>query len=376
MPRYDPSIQSGRLFELLREMLDIYSPSGKEEELSVFLWEYLAGHGLAVKKQAVDENRFNLLISTGRKRPRTLFLGHMDTVPAFDIEQYGCEIRNGICHGLGAADMKSGCAALVEAFLSAAQADCLPDSVLLALVVGEEDAGDGTRVLLEEFSFDDALVAEPTDLCPCLDHYGYVEMNLRVFGDRRHAAMSGRDTHAIRSMLRFLLRLEEHIEQREPDTVINIRDLYSSESGFAAPDRCAASIDFHVPPGVHAADYAAALDLFADREMVRGGVVRYELEFPTLADGYCMEANDGLSRGLQSVHAERNRPWNPVAFKSHSDANQLWETGCRPLMFGPGSLAKAHTRDESVAVDQVQEAARIYVGLLAELCNPHETDEA
>lgn len=367
MPRYDLSIKPDRLFELFREMLDIYSPSGKEEELSSFLWEYLAGHGLAVQKQAVDENRFNLLISTGRKRPDTLFLGHIDTVPAFDIEEYGCEIRNGTYHGLGAADMKSGCAALMEAFLSAAQADCLPDNVLLALVVGEEEAGDGTRALLEEYSFADALVAEPTDLCPCLDHYGYIEMNLRVFGDRRHAAMSGRDTNAIRSTLRFLLRLEEHVEHQEPETVINIRDLYSSESGFAVPERCAASIDFHVPPGVNAADYATILDSFADKEMVRGGVVRYELEFPTLADGYRVDAGQGLSRGLKSVYAELGRTWNPIAFKSHSDANQLWETGCRPVMFGPGMLAKAHTRDESVAADQVREAAQIYARLLANL---------
>lgn len=112
-----------------------------------------------------------------------------------------------------------------------------------------------------------------------------------------------------------------------------------------------------------------------DIEMVRGGVVRYELEFPTLADGYRMDANDGLSGGLQSVHAQLARTWKPIAFKSHSDANQLWETGCRPLMFGPGLLAKAHTRDESVAVDQVREAARIYVGLLADLYNRHETDD-
>lgn len=365
MPPNDPAIQSERLSALLRDMLDIYSPSGKEEELSDFLWEYLAGYGLAVRKQTVDENRCNLLISTGRRTPRTLFMGHIDTVPAFDIEHYGCQIRNGTCYGLGAADMKSGCAALVEAFLTAAQADALPDRAMLALVVGEEETGDGTRVLLEEYAFDEALVAEPTDLLPCLEHYGYVEMNVRVLGDRRHAALSGRDTHAIRAMLRFLLRLEDHIERLEPDTVINIRDLHSSESGFAVPDRCAASIDFHIPPGMESAGYAADLDSFAVRELSKGGVLRYELEFPTLADGYRMAAEDRVSRGLQTVYAECGGAWRPVAFKSHSDANLLWEAGCRPLIFGPGLLAKAHTRDECVAMDQVREAAQIYARLLA-----------
>ncbi len=370
----DVSIKSERLLDLFRRMLDIYSPSGKEEELSEYLWEYLAGHGVVITKQAVDDTRFNLLISTGRKPPNTLFLGHIDTVPAFDIEQYGCEIREGVCYGLGAADMKSGCAAMIEAFLSAAMADCLPDSVLLALVVGEEETGDGTRMLLDEYCFDDALVAEPTDLKPCLDHYGYIEMNVRAFGDRRHAAMSGRETNAIRAMLRFLLRMEDRVESEEPETVLNIRDLYSSESGFAVPDRCAASIDLHVPPDIRTAEYVAALAPFADAELVRSGAVRHELDFPTMADGYRTAASDRLPRRLQAVYAALNKAWTPVAFTSHSDANLLQSAGCRPIILGPGQLAKAHTRDESVAIDQVIAAAQIYTQLLAGInlpdCSP------
>ncbi len=367
----DMPIKFDRLLELFRRMLNIYSPSGKEEELCDYLREYLAGHGLATTKQAVDKTRFNLLISTGRKRPRTLFLGHIDTVPAFDIEQYGCTSRGELYYGLGAADMKSGCAALIEAFLIVALAGRLPDTVLLALVVGEEESGDGTKTLLDEYCFEDALVAEPTDLKPCLDHYGYVEMNVRAFGNRRHAAMSGRDTNAIRAMLRFLLRLEDRLENEEPDTVLNIRDLNSSEAGFAVPDRCAASIDLHIPPDIRADTYVAALSPFVDAELVRSGALRHELDFPTIANGYRTDANDPLPRRLQAVHAALNKAWEPVAFTSHSDANLLRDAGCRPVMLGPGQLAKAHTRDESVATGQVAAAAQIYARLLAAMQGTH-----
>ena len=241
-------INRDRLYDLFQNIVDHYSPSGREEELTSWLAEYLRATGLSVRVSPVDDSRSNLEITAHGAPASTLFLGHIDTVPAFDIEQYEFSERGGRCYGLGTADMKGGCAAMIEAFISAAEKGCLPDSVMLALVVGEEESGDGTEALLADQSFDSALVGEPTGLQPCPAHYGYVEMFIRVFGYRRHAAMASRETGAIRSLLRFLLALEDRIEEEEA-SIINIRDLHSSESGFAVPDRCTAAVDFHIPPG-------------------------------------------------------------------------------------------------------------------------------
>nr|MDA3835665.1 M20/M25/M40 family metallo-hydrolase [Spirochaetales bacterium] len=199
-------VDQKRLFSLFRDMVDIYSPSGKEEEIVSFLVEYLEGSGLNVMLRPVDETRYNLEISAHRSHPDILFLGHIDTVPAFDIEQYELTEEDGKCYGLGTADMKSGCAAMIEAFVTASKKGFLPDNVMLSLVVGEEENGDGTEALMEAYRFSHALVAEPTNLQPCTSHYGYLELIISLFGYRRHAAMSDMETHAIRTMLRLLLR--------------------------------------------------------------------------------------------------------------------------------------------------------------------------
>ena len=34
-------------------------------------------------------------------------------------------------------------------------------------------------------------------------------------------------------------------------------------------------------------------------------------------------------------------PWEPQAFRSHSDANLLWEAGMKPVLLGPGEPVKA-----------------------------------
>jgi acetylornithine deacetylase len=358
------SINSKRLYALFQNMIDIYSPSGKEEELTDFLDNALAVTGLSVERQPVDETRSNLLISSGTGSPNRLFLGHIDTVPAYDIEHYGFQEKDGQIFGLGTADMKSGCAAMIEAFISAAEQGALPDNVLLALVVGEEETGDGTQALLASRAFKTALVAEPTNLQPCMAHYGYVELIVRAFGYRRHAAMSDRDTNAIHAMLRFLIQLEDRIESSEPQTVLNIRDLHSSESGFAVPDRCAAAVDLHIPPNVRARDYAEKLREFIDAQLTGSRASKYELELPTLADGFETTLDADLPRELRQIFQTLEKEWTPIAFKSHSDANLLRDAGCQPIILGPGLLAKAHTRDESVAFEQVVDAAEIYARLL------------
>jgi acetylornithine deacetylase len=356
-----------RVYQLFKDMVDIYSPSGKEEEIVSFLVEYLDGTDLNVMLRPVDETRYNIEVSAKYAQPDILFLGHVDTVPAFDIEQYGLQYEDGKCYGLGTADMKSGCAAMIEAFISAAEHEVLSKRVMLSLVVGEEENGDGTEALLSANRFSHALVAEPTNMQPCTRHYGYMEILLNLFGYRRHAAMSDLYTHAARTMLRLLLRLERFIEESKNDAVLNIRDLHSSESGFAVPDSCSSSLDLHLPPGVDVAAYAQQLRTYIDSYLEQSSVNGYEIDMPFVTDGYTVSDDDLIVRTAMDVFSTLHKPWEDAAFRSHSDANLLRDAGCYPLMLGPGSLAAAHTRDEYIELNQLYAASEVYAHMLARL---------
>ena len=362
----DLGINRKRLYSLLKDMVDIYSPSGKEQELTDYLEKYIRQYGLTVRRQSVDEGRDNLIIGSGAISDTLLFLGHVDTVPAFNIEVFEFNRSGGRCYGLGTADMKSGCAAMIEAFISAHEKGVLPETASLALVVGEEESGDGTAALLESYSFPEALVAEPTGLHPCLEHFGYVEMLIRTYGYRRHAAMASRETNAIRCMLSYLLQLEDRIKEDET-AIINIRDLHSSESGFAVPDQCAAAVDLHIPPGIDSGSYAAEMQDFSNMYLHNTGASHYEIEFPTRTDGFVSDETARLAMCLKKVYREIDMDWKPAAFHSHSDANLLRDSGCTALILGPGQLSLAHTIDESVDFEEVVRAAGIYTTLLSSL---------
>ena len=56
------NIKPDRLKNLLKDLVDIYSPSGKEEEVLEYTHDYLKSHGLTVIKQKVEEHRYNLIV--------------------------------------------------------------------------------------------------------------------------------------------------------------------------------------------------------------------------------------------------------------------------------------------------------------------------
>jgi acetylornithine deacetylase len=74
-----------------------------------------------------------------------------------------------------------------------------------------------------------------------------------------------------------------------------------------------------------------------------------------------------MVRSLKTIFADYALPWNPEAFRSHSDANLLWAAGAKPILLGPGQLEKAHSRDEDVSFQQVLTASRIYYDILKAL---------
>ena len=233
-------------------MLDIYSPSGKEEDLQLYLEEYLTRAGFVVERQEVEEERYNLRVTMGQGEPQLYLVGHVDTVPAWDLESFGPEEEHGIIRGLGSADMKGGCAAMVEAWLALAAALAAEERppVGLLLVVGEEENGDGSATFLESAAPPWVVIGEPTGLAACFAHYGYLEAGFVTHGLRSHSSLPELGHNAVESMLRVLLLLgnDPLFERQSAEIVYSIREMRSSRAGFVVPDRCETWIDLHLPP--------------------------------------------------------------------------------------------------------------------------------
>jgi acetylornithine deacetylase len=359
-------IDAERLRRILLDLLDIYSPTGKEEDIQLYLEKVLTDAGLPVQRMVVEEDRYNLRVVLGDDPPPLYLVGHVDTVPAWDLEIFGASEEGALIKGLGAADMKGGCAAMIEAVVAlAALPAAQRPSLGLLLVVGEEENGDGSEAFLRQHRPPWVVIGEPTSLAPCLAHFGYLEAGFVTRGRRSHSSLPELGHNAVESMLRALLHLgrDPLFDRQSSGIVYSIREMSSSRSGFVVPDRCETWIDLHLPPHMDPAETMAALrrraagaaELIADLDL--------QLHFELAAQGYQLPVHGPMAETVTAIYRQLDLPLRFDAFRSHSDGNLFFEAGCQPLILGPGNLETAHTPDEQTSFDEVLAAARIYAAL-------------
>ncbi|MBM3153906.1 MAG: M20 family metallopeptidase [Chloroflexi bacterium] len=355
-------IQPKRLKIVLRDLVDIYSPTGKEEEALEFTESYLKKQGLCVIKQEVDENRYNLIVPPARKDNDILyFIGHLDTVNAYDLEDYRFHQKGDLISGLGTTDMKAGCAAMLEVATVLAQVKKGGLPIGLAFVVGEEEDSSGAKTLVKELDFNWAIIGEPTNLMPCLGHYSYMEVLLRTEGKRAHSSMPELGQNAIEAMLKLLLQLTEYATSKHQELVYNIRQLQSFPQGFVVPDVCEAWLDLHLPPSSDEVAFQRELDKLvktANKDMPGLSAV---LKFEETHSGYRLPQDGALVKKLKKIYQKMSLPWEAQDFRSHSDGNVLRSAGVNPIILGPGKLEAAHTPEEAVSFNQVVQATQLYL---------------
>ncbi|HXE97496.1 MAG TPA: M20/M25/M40 family metallo-hydrolase [Dongiaceae bacterium] len=364
------AISPDRLRRTFLDLLEIYSPSGKEEDIQIYLEDLLTRAGFAVERQKVDDDRYNLCVTMGDGEPLLYLVGHVDTVPAWDLEEIGPQQEAGIIRGLGSADMKGGCAAMIEAWLAMAETlePAKRPSVGLLLVVGEEENGDGSMTFLQSRRPPWVVIGEPTSMAAGFAHYGYLEAGFVTRGLRSHSSLPELGHNAVESMLRVLLLLgnDPLFDRATSDIVYSIREMKSSRAGFVVPDRCETWIDLHLPPEHDPAALQDAIRrIVADADRIIPGL-DLDISFDFASPGYNLGTDNSLAQVLREIYPGLGLQSQMDAFRSHSDGNMFFAAGVKPLILGPGSLETAHTPDEQVLFEDVANSARIYAALCLE----------
>lgn len=368
------NIDDERLVELTMESLDQYSPSYAEEPaMSVFAAAF-SRKGIPFQRQPIpereDDTGGNLVVKLGPEPVGLLWVGHVDTV-AYSDEDQDTRLEGDTLFGLGASDMKSACAAAVEAAIATVESGVkLQRGLCLALVVGEEEYGDGAETLLESVWAPLTVVGEPTGLAPCLDHYGYYECRLTTSGTQAHAALPELGSSAIHDMLAWLMEILDVAsgDMAEVGLVVNPRTITGGAGSFVVADSCEALLDVHVPPQTDPAEIARLLSEAQTRALIKNPNGDFQFEELFWAPGFAVDSEQTVLDPLRRAFDQAGRVWNLGVFRSHSDASSVHAKGSVPLVCGPGRLEVAHTRHEHVELQQVRDAARLYAAMIHEAC--------
>jgi acetylornithine deacetylase len=369
-------IDNDQLIALLTDAVEQYSPSYAEEPAMQVFAARLNECGVRYMRQPLptagghgNDQRANLIIELGPQPASLMWVGHVDTVPLIDEEDQRTHVDGDILHGLGSADMKSGCAAIIEAVIAIVRSGAeLRRGLTVALVVGEEEYGDGSMALLEWRTAPLTVIGEPTGLEPCIDHYGYYECLLTAMGARAHAALPEMGASAIHAMLAWLQLILEAGAETTIGLSINPREIRGGAGLFMVARQCEAAINIHMPPDVERAEVDALIEQARVRAVATHPRCELSFENDYWATGYSNAPEHALLVPLQRAYRATGLRWLPSAFRSHSDGSLFHQKGSVPVICGPGRLEVAHTRHEHVSLQETRDAARLYAAMIYEAC--------
>ena len=344
-----------------------------ESRVTAFLDHELRNLGCHTSRQTVFEGRDNITATyTPPHAPpfHVLFEAHQDTVPVdgMIVEPFAAKIDGGKLYGRGSCDVKAGVAVMLAAFARLVKEKPAGSAkVTLAFTVDEEHGGRGVSALMRSgFRADCAIVAEPTLLNIVNAHKGVARWHLETTGRACHSSRPDQGVNAVYRMAKLLRGIEEYaakLQALPPDAVLGPRTISAGRvmggvSPNTVPDFCRADIDRRLLPG-ETYDSATA-DLDAYLRALPGVDFPFQL---TQASPGCTPLDPAQSVDLtkrfgatiDSVvgkHVVHSVPFG-------TDASRVAVAGVPAVVFGPGDIAQAHTKDEWIDLSQLEPAAEI-----------------
>ncbi|MDZ4779296.1 MAG: M20 family metallopeptidase [Planctomycetia bacterium] len=360
-----------------------------EHQVTDYLERLFRRLGWPYRRQPVAPNRENILAYLeGRPGPLEggkllLFEAHQDTVPVegMTIPPWEPTVRDGRIYGRGACDIKGGMTAMLAALDRTRNLPSRP-SVLLACTVNEEHGYTGALAVAKSWHKrepsiiprrpDAAIIAEPTELNVVTAHKGAVRWRLKTSGVASHSSQPEAGRNAIYAMAPVLQALDAYQRTAAQEVTphplcggatLSVGVISGGLSVNTIPAECAIEVDRRLVPGETAqGGFEHVRSFLAAQPNVPRDLV-HEPPFlvgPPLADVGNEEIAAQLLRAARTVSDSRRIIGVPFG----TDAATFAAAGVPSVVFGPGSIAQAHTADEWLALDQLDAAIEILVRFL------------
>ena len=343
-----------------------------ESRVTAYLEERLRELGAAPRRQVVRPGRDNLIAVYDPPTPppfTVVFECHQDTVPVdgMIVEPFGAKVEGGKLFGRGACDVKAGATVMLAAFARLIRERPADSArVILAYTVDEEHTFLGVQELVKGLTADYAIVAEPTLLNIVRAHKGVVRWIVETPGRACHSSRPENGVNAIYRMGRIVGAIEEYanlLQSRPPDSLlgpltVSVGRIAGGVSVNTVPDVCRIDVDRRLIPGEDAAEAGRDLENYLKSSPA--------IDFPfalreahepcsPLSPELSGELVDRLGRAIDAVVGRHEVQVVPFG----TDASTIARAGIPAVVFGPGDIAQAHTKDEWIELSQLAPAAEI-----------------
>lgn len=381
------------------------NPPGNTADIAGFIKDYLSRHGIdAYEVRADDHCPGSVIAKIGRRGPRLILNGHMDVVPAGDSEKWKFDpfagtVQDGKVFGRGTSDMKGGLAGIMYAVTRLApHMDELSGRIVFCAVPDEETMGVwGTKWLLEagKVEGDACIVAEPTSRGDIeVGQKGALWVKVTASGLPAHGSLAPYvGENAITKLLPFITQLDTlrsllpEIPEKLKETMaaskklarsllpvagaeevldhltVNVGIIKGGTKVNMVPAQAEVELDFRLPIGLPSTKVLSELDALVKRTLG---------EAASVSVMWRSEANytDPRERIVRvtaaNVEQMLGRPATTTFQWASSDARYFRLAGIPTLQYGPANLEGIHGYNESVDIEDVITATKVYLGTMVD----------
>ena len=400
--------------KLLRQLVQIKSLYFHEDQVMEFVNRWFAERGVPAQIHTFyepKETKFHGknvvgIMDSGKPGPVIYLGGHLDTVQlcnGWTRPPYDGVVEGDDMYGVGALDMKSGCAAVmlaVEKFAGRHLQDGSFCGKLIYHLVSDEEGpyGLGTVFIIndkihnvaEEADF--AIIAEPSagfarvpHPCVCLGARGGYNYTIKVYGKSGPAATAELGTNAMVDATLIVAELEKIPPVTDEKLGSSSPCVISMNGGGAAcsvPDYAEVEIFHHTVRGETQQTIRERVD-----KAIRAANVRSKIEvvfrqspaegFDGGFDAYCIDEDGKYLKILEAtIEKVCRKPVNTAYFQSIGDFNHIGgKLGIPTVLFGADG-DNFHSSDERVDLDSGLEVALSINQFISEvLCDQEGKNE-
>ena len=364
--------------EILENLVSFESVSERPTHGIIgYIKDYLAGHGIEATL-SFDEagEKANIFATIGPKIDGGIVLsGHTDVVPVegqnWETDPFKLTRKGNRLHGRGSVDMK-GFLACVLGSVPLFKACDLAKPIHIAFSYDEEVGGFGMPVLLEAmagetFRPEIVIVGEPTEMKLITGHKGGYEMRTEISGFEVHSSNPGKGVNAIFAATKLISKIEEigarlaaepypNSPFEPPYCTFNVGIIEGGAACNATAGWCNFDWEFRPMPGEDGSKYVDELRAYAASELLPAmKAVSDEADINIIVKAP-VPALDDTNAALAAAFVSEITGLNSQDVVSFgTDGGYFSDAGFSTVVFGPGSITRAHQPNEYIEVSELEQ---------------------
>lgn len=374
--------------ELTQQMVRIPSVviPGEEAKMSAFVESYMNACDIPAKARSIDgidpsrKNVIAVLKGSGEAAPLA-FSGHMDVVPVSDKERekwdydpFGGEITDeGFMYGRGSSDMKGGLAGAMTAMKFLKDNDIVPPGdIILCASVDEEDLMRGVKAMLnypELQNVKGVVVCEGTGLKLSVASRGRTWADVTFEGESAHASLKGAGNNAIVYGADFINRLYDHEIPYEPHELLGdyfwqANVVHGGVEPAIVPDHCTITVDARLIPGITSDHVWSEVQNILDQMHAENEKCVAHINILEAREPWETDLNSSLYHLAKDSYDLVGIEMKHRGQTGTTDGTYLRRLGMESVILGPGQTEYIHKANEKVLIENLRNAARLYLTMM------------